>query len=146
MRYVLCRLFFTLKWVLVAVLHLLATHFYEMKKTVETRTRTQHLHSYFILNKLIGSKIQNLKEKPHKKVNIFWNTLDKAHVDYKHAANIQYAQKLNFRCCVKCHITCTGNVKFHFYKQKQNCFFENPCIMCLKFIKCTNKLNDSAQI
>lgn len=87
MRYVLCRLFFTLKWVLVAVLHLPAKHFYEMKKTVETRTRARHLHSYTVLNKLIGSKIQNLKEKPHKKVKIFWDPIDKAHVDYEHAAN-----------------------------------------------------------
>lgn len=75
-------------WVLVAVLNLPATHFYEMKKTVETRTRARHLHSYTVLNKLIGSKIQNIKAKPHKKVKIFWNTLDKAHVDYKHAANM----------------------------------------------------------
>lgn len=83
MRYVLCRLFFYFEmliclWVLVAVLHLPATHFYKIKKTVETRTGARHLHSYTVLNKLIGSKIQNLEEKPHKKVKIFWDTLDEA--------------------------------------------------------------------
>lgn len=59
------------RWVLVAVLHLPATHFYEMKKTIETRTRARHLHSYTVLKNSLALKSKILKRNPIKRSKYF---------------------------------------------------------------------------